>query len=279
MSDSKTYHLLFNTVGALLGIFVVGYVIYSFFQSISEPPCSAQYPAPIRFSLKSGDALLTPAQLEARAGPHARGVLENAKVVADGAVPTGEALEITLRDATTGQQNNAKPIAGVEFEWLPPSIAGATSACLSYDVWLPEGFDFADGGLLPGIFGQPAPGSPPGKGGFAALLDWAKSGMGNLHPPSDDPGQHRSSPASGFPLHPGRWIKLEQELVLNTPGTADGRVRLWADGKLVSEQFDRTFRSDANKTGIAGVKAHISYTRAAAKPGTLRLSPFEMAWR
>ena len=38
-----------------------------------------------------------------------------------------------------------------------------------------------------------------------------------------------------FTLPKGRWVRIEQELVLNTPGQADGIARLWLDGDLKAE--------------------------------------------
>ncbi len=55
-------------------------------------------------------------------------------------------------------------------------------------------------------------------------------------------------------------------------------MRLWGDGKLVSEEGRQALRIDA-KSAISGVQAEVIYLREPAKAGMLRISPFEMAWR
>ena len=84
---------------------------------------------------------------------------------------------------------------------------------------------------------------------------------------------------TGFPLEPGRWMHVQQEVVLNTPGAADGIVRLWADGELMAEDTGVELRKNKGD-GIIGVLADIGYVRQPpAAPGSLQLSPFEISWR
>lgn len=284
MQNPKIFNLLVNVAGALVGLVVVGYIAYSAMRSDAASPCSTRFPAPTRFALKTSQGTpLTPIQLQARVGARERGVLENAAVVPDSGAPTGEALEVQLR--RSGKDAKGKPPAlnGVDFRWSPPGMAAATAACLTYSVWLPEGFAFSGGGLLPGIFGgqAPAPGpassSTPGKAGFGTRIMWAADGLALLQIETDTT-EFRSLDTPSFLLQPGRWIKIEQEVVLNAPGQSDGIVRLWGDGELVSEEGQQALRSDA-KSAISGVRAEIIYLRAPDKAGMLRVSPFEMAWR
>lgn len=37
----------------------------------------------------------------------------------------------------------------------------------------------------------------------------------------------------GLPFLTGRWYEVRQNIVMNTPGVADGRIRAWIDGALV----------------------------------------------
>jgi len=284
MQNPKYFNLLVNTVGALLGLFIVGYIVYSAMLSNAEPPCSTRYPAPTRFALKTSQGTpQTPIQLQARAGASERGVLENAAVVPASDAPTGEALEVQLRHSGKGANGKPPAFTGVYFRWSPPGMAGASAACLTYSVWLPEGFDYGRGGLLPGIFGGQAPGpgpassSAPGKADFGTRIMWAADGQALVQIEAGTT-EFRTLDTSSFLLQPGRWIKIEQEVVLNAPGQADGAVRLWSDGKLVSEQGRQTLRSD-EKSAISGVLAEILYLPEPDKAGMLRLSPFEMAWR
>jgi hypothetical protein len=284
MQNPKIFNLLVNMVGALLGLLVVGYVAYSAMRSDAEPPCSTSYPAPTRFALRTNQGTpLTPIQLQARAGATERGMLENAAVVPAGDAPTGEALEVQLGHSGKAANGKPPPSTGVNFRWSPPGMAGASAACLTYSVWLPEGFAYGGGGLLPGIFGGQPPGpgsasnSPPGKAGFGTRIMWAENGQALVQIDAGTT-EFRTPDTSSFLLGPGRWIKIEQEVVLNAPGQADGAVRLWSDGKLVSEQGQQALRSDAKST-ISGVLAEILYLREPDKGGMLRISPFEMAWR
>lgn len=284
MQNPKIFNLLVNIVGALVGLFIVGYIAYSAMRSDAASPCSTRFPAPTRFALKTSQGtLLTPIQLQARAGARERGVLENATAVPASDAPTGEALEVQLR--RSGKVAKGKPPAlnGVDFRWSPPGKAAANAACLTYSVWLPDGFAYGAGGLLPGIFGgqAPAPGpassSAPGKAGFGTRIMWAADGQALLQIETDTT-EFRTLDTSSFLLQPGRWIKIEQEVVLNAPGQSDGIVRLWGDGKLVSEEGQQALRSDA-KSAISGVQSEIIYLREPDKAGMLRISPFEMAWR
>jgi hypothetical protein len=280
MTRQASFNLIFNAVGALIGVIVVGYVVYALLHAETEPPCSTRYPAPTRYSLHTADgALLSPIELQARVGFDEWGVIGNAKVVEAAEAPAGAALEVTLATvpdtAGTGRHAN-----GVAFRWSPTGVRAATAACLAYDLWLPDDFDFAAGGLLPGIFGAApaaAAGDPAAATGFTARLQWRAGGEGALEVAGAG-GRFRSVAAPRFELPKGRWTRVEQELVLSTPGAEDGVVRLWLDGALKAETTQALLRKDES-VGIAGVLADIGYVREPAKPGTLRLGPFELAWK
>jgi len=53
-------------------------------------------------------------------------------------------------------------------------VRGKTAACLSYNVLLPAGFQFHQGGLLPGIRGSED--ADQLKEGFLALIAWRRTG-------------------------------------------------------------------------------------------------------
>jgi hypothetical protein len=68
VSKRATYNLMFNAVGALLVLTVIGYVAWSLFQFEREEPCRGRYPAPTRFSLTTAaGAPLSPIELQGRA--------------------------------------------------------------------------------------------------------------------------------------------------------------------------------------------------------------------
>lgn len=279
MSKQATYNLLFNAVGALIGLTVVGYIAWSLFQVEHEQPCRARYPAPQRFSLATPvGAPLSPIELQGRAGLDEWGVLDNAKVVPVEQAP-GIALEVKLAPVSSDLAHSERNTNGVDFHWTPLGMKSAKSACLDYSVLIPEKFPFNDeGGAFPGVFGGPP---PPAKTGttkrFAVRLQWTTEGKGILYA-APAGSALRGINLTGFPLEPGRWMHVQQEVVLNTPGEADGLARLWIDGELVAEDKGIDLRKDKTD-GIIGVLADIGYLRQPAAAASLRFSPFEISWR
>lgn len=280
MNKPAIYHLAFNAAGIFTGLIVVGYIAYSLFHTNVEPACTQTYPAPLRFSLTSANGEpLSPIQLQARAGMREWGMSENATVVPEAGVPGGAALQVQLA-GSAAEETGARAANGVSFRWSPPGIGKARSACLSYRVWLPEDFAFEDGGILPGLFGgvpaaEAAEASDATR--FGTRAAWGHDGTAGL-----EVAQAGISPfrvrQRDFALQQGRWIRIEQEIVLNTPGKADGHARLWVDGSSKADAAKLTFRRDETEA-IAGVLADVGYLKAPAKPGMLRLSPFDLSWR
>jgi len=85
------------------------------------------------------------------------------------------------------------------------------------------------------------------------------------------------------PFAKGRWIRIEQEIVLNAPKKSDGIVRVWADGVLMAERTDIAFRSKA-ETSLSSVLADVHYGSAEAAGGAVKdasiwLSPLELRWQ
>jgi hypothetical protein len=75
-----------------------------------------------------------------------------------------------------------------------------------------------------------------------------------------------------------RWIRIDQEIVINDPGKGNGLARLWIDGDLVIDVHTVALRKDSG-TLLSGVLAAVGYKQMPAEPGLLRLSPFEISWR
>jgi hypothetical protein len=276
MQKPATLNWIFNGVALLLGVTLVLYIAHSAFVTTTTAPCRERYPAPIRFSLASSDgALLTPIELQARVGQPEWGMAENAKVIAEG--PVGTALEVKLAPVTNAEPKIQRT-TGVNFRWRPSGMNQATSACLVYSVWLPEGFPFNDGGLMPGIYGGvPSGSNEPNQKGLGSRLKWRPDGVAELETASSD-SEYVTLNQKGYALPHGRWTHVQQEIVLNTPGAADGAARLWLDGELAAEDTALTFRKDAKEI-FAGVLANIGYLREPGSTGLLRFSPFEIAWR
>jgi hypothetical protein len=241
------------------------------------PPCSARYPAATEFSLTSETGQpMTPAELQARTGSESRGLLENASVVKRANAPSPAVLEVHLAD----QSGSETASGGIGFRWAPGGLESAGSACLRYRVWLPKGFKFGDAGVLPGLFG----GDPAGEKAFVSRLVWSREGKGGigLEVPGSERGNSKFIKGHDFNFDTEQWIKIEQELRVNSPGGKDGIIRLWVDGNLVVEQTNVVLRSDV-QSSIRGVVGDVGYgSSKKPKDGTqsaLSLTPLTVSWR
>jgi hypothetical protein len=282
------FTMVYNLAGLGVAVVLVGYVGATLFRDTREPPCSRRYPAAWQYSLAdAGGAPLTPIELQARAGAHQRHVLDNLTVVAVANGPAPHALEVTL--ARGGEFRDMPTTAGgVGYAWTVPQLAEATRVCLAYSVEIPESFSFAPAGRLPGLFGgEPIDTSefvkdklpaafvtrPLWKGdGLAGVVARVPVEQGTLGFDLDDATFAR-----------GSWTKIEQEIVLNHPGAADGIYRVWIDGKLKSGNTQVTWRLD-DSVHLGGVVGDVSYDGPLPqlepnKTATLRFTPFELSWR
>ena len=164
---------------------------------------------------------------------------------------------------------------GIDFRWTPLGMKAATAACLDYSVFVPEKFPFNEGGgVLPAVVGGAPPPAKLGATPIAFRRGWSGRRTARACSPSRTAGlDFRAVNLTGFPLEPGRWMRVQQEVVLNTPGAADGIVRLWADGDLMAEDTAVELRKNKDD-GIIGVLADIGYVRQPpAAPGSLQLLP------
>ena len=175
--------------------------------------------------------------------------LENIEVIAD---PTGQ-FDQVLRvhyPAESASPNVARntqvPIGGAQF-YADLGIVPQESLQLSYYVRFSDGFDFVKGGKLPGLYGgDGASGgrTPDGTDGFSTRFMWRSNGDGEVYaylPTSDEYGT--SIGRGNWRFQPGQWHHLVQEVTLNQPGQANGRIRVWLDGQMVLDQNDMTFRT------------------------------------
>ena len=83
-------------------------------------------------------------------------------------------------------------------------------------------------------------------------------------------------------LQPGQWMTIEQEVVLNTPGTDNGAVRVWIDGQQEVDAKDLKLRED-DSVGLDGVDNTIGFTGKAAEipvgGAQLWITPIEYGWK
>lgn len=127
-------------------------------------------------------------------------------------------------------------------------LAGAERACLRYKVRFEPGFDFVKGGKLPGLFGGTSPSGgeeATGTNGFSMRFMWRENGKGELYEyvanMDEKYGQSVGRGEWSFPT--GRWVTVEQEIILNDPGRDNGIARVWIDGKPQLEQKGIVYRT------------------------------------
>jgi hypothetical protein len=80
----------------------------------------------------------------------------------------------------------------------------------------------------------------------------------------------------------GKWVRIDQEVVLNTPQKQDGLVRLWVDGSLRIEGKEAELRY-SREVGFTGVMGDVHFGGnfmggVARKDETVWLTPFELRW-
>jgi len=256
---------------------------------VYTPPtqmCSERYGLPTLFGLQRADgSLLAAGDLQSRLGGRDWGVLENAQVMKLKDGPSPVALRVALPQKAVAPGNTSGTTSGLGFTWLPAKLAGATSACLGYSVFLPDAFEFGTGGALPGLFGGPdaSDRDPKRSTSFTSRLRWREDGGAEVRvrSPLDPNGRSFGIDTAWTKLPRGQWVHIEQEVVLNTPGQEDGILRVWVDRELKLEETAMAFGPDA-RTKLGGVIADVHYAdaglgwTAAPKNANLWISPFEL---
>jgi hypothetical protein len=136
---------------------------------------------------------------------------------------------------------------GAQF-YLPWHGGPANEAYLRYFVRFPMGFDFVKGGKLPGLYGGTVVSGrkiPDGTNGFSTRYMWRTNGAGEVYAYLPTSVAHGTSLGRGSWFWPtGVWTEVQQRVKLNTPGQADGEVRVWLNGTPVLTATGLTMRSD-----------------------------------
>jgi hypothetical protein len=276
-----------NAAAGFVAVAIVALAVRGVLYTEEAVPCSTRYDNGTLFGLqdKSGGAI-TPSELQGRLAGSDWGLLENTKVVRlkDGPAPV--ALQISLPKLPA--ESNAQVKSGMGFMWLPSKLPNAKAACLTYNVWLPEDFNFGTGGALPGLFGGETADVPnlKSKAAFSTRNAWSADGQAQVRTvTAEEPkGTLYAADANGLELQRGRWIRLEQEVVLNQPSEKDGIFRVWVDGKLRLAETDIAFRKD-ERSLLRGVIADVHYSNGSLtampspKTTALQMTPFELYWQ
>jgi len=170
-------------------------------------------------------------------------------------------MQIVYPKGTAALSGADAPAGGVSFYAPGPDSVDVTSAkevTLAYSVLFEDGFDFKDGGKLPGIYGgDDAQGSITCSGGrhsdacFSARFMWRTKGEGEsyLYLPSADrfPANKKQCTAVKgsscndaygnsigrglLQFTPGVRSTVTQRVRLNDAGKSNGELQVWQDGK------------------------------------------------
>ena len=289
MINKSLSSMLVPAAGVTLGAFLTLYVVKDQFTEVPAPPCSGRYPSATEFSLKSADnGPMSAIEFQALAGANEWGVLENASVQAASDAPAPLVLKVNLPKDSTSLYKASGNGGGLTFRWQPNGFAGASAACLRYSIFVPDTFDFGSGGELPGIYGgkdyQPAT-PADGTNVFAARLKWTPDGDAavSVQMPDESGRLLHTLSEPGIKLGRNRWIAIEQETILNTPGKRDGWARLCVNGTLASETKRLVWRQDQSLT-MSGVSHDVWYggldNPATAPSATyLAFTPMSVSWK
>ncbi|MBD3897699.1 hypothetical protein IEI94_17725 [Halomonas sp. ML-15] len=159
--------------------------------------------------------------------------------------------------SSPGDDDGGRGRGGAGFYTEDAALAEADRACLRYQVRFADGFDFVRGGKLPGIYGGEGPSggeTADGENGFSMRFMWREEGQGELYEyVVNQDEDHGASVGRGLWHFPtGRWVTVEQEVVLNHPERDDGIARVWIDGEPVLEQRGIVYRTSP-QVGIEGM--------------------------
>ena len=281
MRLQATKLMVFNAAAALVGLAAVVTAVKTVLMPAGLAPCSERYHSMTAFALERDGNVLTTAELQARLGGRDVGVMDNVAIGRMPDAPAPLAITVALHSTTSAQGVTATK-GGVAFPWEPRVLQGKASACLSYHVLFPAGFDFQREGTLPGIRGMD--GNDQDK--FLVRLAWRSKGGGSVSINVTDKGATRAVTAErdAFAFTSGKWVKVEQEVVLNSPSNTDGIVRVWVDGWLAIDRRDVVYRTKPDVV-ISGISVDAFYgsrpdeaSVTATKDAKVSLTPFEVRW-
>jgi hypothetical protein len=277
MNTLKTKMVVVNVAGGLVALSALMAAARVMLVPATARPCGERYANTMKFQLQRDGEVLSTADIQARIGGNEAG-LENVDVVKprDARIPA--ALRVSLHGGASVAAGG-----GMSFPWQPRAVRNETAACLSYEVFLHGDLEYQGGGTLPGLRGMDQSMQTPES--FTANLAWKQDGQPgvSLSLKGEGEAQHLRIDNDSLNIAKGRWIKVDEEVILNAPGQDNGVLRVWVDGALAIDRTDLSYRSKPEVT-IAGVSADVRYGRedANAAPSAdtkIWISPFEISWR
>lgn len=289
MSNQNSANLAVNAIGGSAIAILVGWGLYSFFTTEKTSVCEARYLTSSKFALTDeGGTPLSPSELQARIGAREWGVAENGVVEAVDDGPDEHVLSVKLAKGSSSGFRDPENRGGVSFVWTPFDMKNASAACLSYQVFFPTDFDFGNAGSLPGLFfgdDFDAHGAPVKGSGAGTRVGWQKEGgaVVNVHFANADGWQNPPATRATINWPRGRWVTVDQEMILNTPGERDGVVRLWIDGEIAGENKRIGVRSEPGQY-FSGVLADVFYgsvfnAQTAPRDAVIKISPLVVRWQ
>jgi len=142
------------------------------------------------------------------------------------------------------------------FEWIPDFKNDFTELYFSYDIYLKPGFEFADGGKLPGAFEGgidmdiPTGGTYDPSWGHASTCMWMGNGRGIsyiYYPDMSSSYGEAQYFYDGFYFRSGEWFNFTIRQVMNTGiGNSDGVYEVFVNGQKVLEKSGIRWKQNAN---------------------------------
>jgi hypothetical protein len=285
MSSSSTQTMVIYAVSGLVAIGILIGIGRSALTPATATACGDRdrYANSTLFRLERDGAPLTIEEILSRVGEFSTvGLRENAEIMKPRDTRFPAALQVSLRSNSGAAGRLAEKGAGVAFPWQPRSVRNATASCLSYNVFFYADLGFEDGGTLPGLDGGDR--TQATKDSFAANLAWYDNGRPGVRlsvAADGEPEVVIPLEAKGFVFPRGQWVKIDQEVILNSPGQSDGVLRIWIDRALALERNDISYRSRDDVT-FAGVAGNVFYGTTGAiawapSETTIWVSPLELS--
>jgi hypothetical protein len=274
---------LVHASAVLLAIVLVTTLIRGAVMGDTINACSARMNNGTIYGLETRAGLVSPGELQAGLAGRDYGVMENLDIVRFDSAPSKTGLRVRLASLDSKSSSDASVDNGIDFGWLPKKMPSSRVACLSYNLRLPADFKPADGGRLPSFVGAPND-SASDLRTIGANLMWAPNGSLMIDvkaEAADDGSLSATAVNSDDAIKLGVWVRIDQEVILNTPGKDDGEVRVWVDGVLRLKRDTLLFRRN-DRTFFNGVAVTVAYTGdkgdAASGATAIEVSPFEIRW-
>ena len=280
MSMPSTKTILFNAAASLVAILAVVGVVRTWLVPSTMQPCSERHSTSMVFPLERDGVVLTATDIQARTGGRDAGLIENVDVIRLKRGPVPIAMSVELPKGSASPTSSVVPKGGFSLPWEPRSLKDKSTVCLSYQVLLPSDFDFNLGGALPVVLG----GVEQSNDRFLVQLGWRQGGAigATNHVTLDGKKWKQQAEAEGYTIPRGRWVKIDQEVMLNEPDLENGVLRVWLDGALAIDKADIAYRVKPG-IAVAGVAADVFYngedvSGRAPADAKVMLSPFEIRW-